>query len=88
MAVTTQNGSMVSEARLEEMAHMFERGEWPEGSTRVVRGRPLKLGEELVSVTFKIPASELSAMDARVKSEGISRSDYLRRLVGRDLAFA
>ena len=67
---------------------MFERGEWPAGETRVVRGRPLKFGEELAAVTFKIPRRELSEVDARAKHEGMSRSDYLRRLVDRDLALA
>ena len=53
-----------------------------------MRGRPLKFGEELASVTFKIPRRELSEVDARAKHEGMSRSDYLRRLVDRDLALA
>ncbi len=88
MPITTKNGSVVSDEQLEALAEMFERGEWPAGETRVVRGRPLKFGEELASVTFKIPRRELSEVDARAKHEGMSRSDYLRRLVDRDLALA
>lgn len=79
---------MASDEQFEALAEMFERGEWPSGETRIVRGRPLKLGEELASVTFKIPRRELTEVDARAKDEGISRSDYLRRLVDRDLALA
>lgn len=86
--ITTKNGSVVSDEQLEALAEMFESGEWPAGETRIVRGRPLKLGEELTSVTFRIPRRELTEMDARAKDEGISRSDYLRRLVDRDLALA
>lgn len=86
--ITTKNGSVVSDEQLEALAEMFESGEWPAGETRIVRGRPLKLGEELASVTFKIPRRELTEVDARAKDEGISRSDYLRRLVDRDLALA
>lgn len=56
MSITTKHDSVISDAQLEAMAEVFEAGEWPEGATRVVRGRPLKLDEELVSVTFKIPA--------------------------------
>lgn len=88
MPITTKNGSVVSDEQLEALAEMFERGEWPEGQTRILRGRPLKLGEELASVTFKIPRRELTEVDARAQNEGISRSDYLRRLVDRDLALA
>lgn len=88
MSITTKNGSVVSDEQLEALAEMFECGEWPEGETRIVRGRPLKFGEELASVTFKIPRRELSEVDARAKHEGMSRSDYLRRLVDRDLALA
>lgn len=88
MPITTKNGSVVSDEQLEALAEMFERGEWPVGETRVVRGRPLKFGEELASVTFKLPRRELSEVDARAKHEGMSRSDYLRRLVDRDLALA
>lgn len=86
--ITTKNGSVASDEQLEALAEMFESGEWPAGETRIVRGRPLKLGEELTSVTFKIPRRELTEMDARAKDEGISRSDYLRRLVACDLMTA
>ena len=86
MPITTKNGSVVSDEQLEALAEMFERGEWPAGETRVVRGRPLKFGEELASVAFKSPQRELFEMDARTERGGTSRSDYLRRLVDLDLA--
>lgn len=86
MTKWTSNGTAFTDEQLEEMAQMFERGEWPEGVTCIVRGRPLKFGEELASVTFKLPQRKLIEVDGRAKKEGISRSDYLRRLVDRDLA--
>lgn len=86
MAVTTKNGTVFTDEQLEELADMFERGEWPAGHSRVVRGRPLKLGEELASVTFRLPRRELAEVDARAKSNGMTRSDYLRHLVDAELA--
>lgn len=70
MSIATKNGSVVSDEQLEALVEMFERGEWPAGETRIVRGRPLKFGEELASVTFKIPRRELSEVDARAKHGG------------------
>lgn len=57
-------------------------GEW------VVRpqGRPSLCDEELVTIAFKVPASERRALDDRASSRGESRSEYLRSLVERDLA--
>lgn len=42
-------------------------------------------GEEMVTVTFKIPKSQLAAMDERARSLNEGRSDYLRGLVEKEL---
>lgn len=57
-------------------------GEW------VVRpqGRPSLCDEELVTIAFKVPASERRALDSKANSRGESRSEYLRGLVEKDLA--
>ncbi|MBQ9069375.1 MAG: hypothetical protein IJ131_10045 [Eggerthellaceae bacterium] len=88
MGVTTKNGTYLSDETLEEIAQAFERGEWPEGTTRILRGRPLILGEELQSVTYRDAKSKVAAMDKRAASLHMSRSDYLRDLVSKDLATA
>ena len=88
MAITTKNGVVITDEQMEALADMFERGEWPEGESRVVRGRPRMFGDELQSVTFKAPRRKVSALDRKAAEAGMSRSDYLRRLVDRDLARA
>lgn len=88
MAITTKNGVVITDEQMEALADMFERGEWPEGESRVVRGRPRMFGDELQSVTFKAPQRKVSALDRKAAEAGMSRSDYLRRLVDRDLARA
>ena len=83
-----KDGTIVPDSVIEEIADAFERGEWPGSETRILRGRPLKLGEQLQSVTYKDTVTRVSAMDRRAGDLGMSRSDYLRSLVGKDLAQA
>jgi predicted DNA binding CopG/RHH family protein len=45
-------------------------------------------GEELQSVTFKVPARKVEAIDRKAARLDVSRSDYLRSLVDKDLATA
>lgn len=54
----------------------------------VVAGRPLKFGEEMAQVGFKETVSKIEAINRRASALGMSRSDYLRQLVDRDLASA
>lgn len=85
MGIKTKSGIELSNEDLENIAEMFERGEWPEGESGVVVGRPLKLGEELRSVTFRVPVRKVDEIDKRASELNMSRSDYLRRLVDEDL---
>lgn len=48
-------------------------------------GRPLKFGEELKLVGFKLPERTIQLIDKRAASLGMKRSDYLRWLVNKDL---
>jgi hypothetical protein len=88
MSIATKNGIEISDEMLEEIAEAFEQGDWPGTESRIIRGRPLMLGEELQSVTFKAPARKVAAIDRRAASLEVSHSDYLRRLVDEDLACA
>jgi hypothetical protein len=86
MSITTKNGITLTDEMMEQIAEAFERGEWPGTESRVVQGRPLMLGEELQSVTFKAPARKVAALDEKAATLDMSRSDYLRRLLDNDLA--
>ena len=88
MSITTKNGIEITDEMMEEIADAFERGEWPGTESRIVKGRPLMLGEKLQSVTFKVPARKIEAIDRKAASIDVSRSDYLRSLVDKDLATA
>lgn len=91
MAVVTdddlKNAFGMSEAeiaRLHADGDSYESGEWPEGET-VLIGRPCVYGERMKSITYRDTEDEVRRMDERAKSLSMSRSDYLRYLVRKDL---
>jgi len=87
MSIMTKNGTVVTEEQLDEWAEACERGEYPGKPTgEIMVGRPLMFGEEMKPVTFKETASKIAAINARAAELDMSRSDYLRFLVDRDLA--
>lgn len=74
-------------ADLEISADGYDKGEWPEGQIRVM-GRPCLYDEKMKSITYRDTVEIISRMDDRAASLNMSRSDYLRDLVRRDLATA
>lgn len=79
----------VTEEQINEWAEACERGEYPgEPTGEILVGRPLRFGEELKPVTFKETAAKIAAINARAAELDMSRSDYLRFLVDKDLASA
>lgn len=76
----------VTEKQLDEWAEACERGEYPGKPTgEILVGRPLMFGEEMKPVTFKVPVAKVDRINARAAELDLSRSDYLRMLVDRDL---
>ena len=65
-------------------AQAYESGAWPEGET-VVIGRPSLFGCRMKSITYRDTEDEVRRMDERAESLSMSRSDYLRYLVRKDL---
>jgi len=88
MGIRTKNGVELTDEMIEQIADAFERGEWPGTESKIVQGRPLMFGEELQSVTFKVPVRKVAVLDSKAASLDMSRSDYLRRLLDKDLATA
>ncbi|MCL2806929.1 MAG: CopG family transcriptional regulator [Coriobacteriia bacterium] len=88
MSIKTKNGVELTDEMIEQIAKSFERGEWPGAKSKIVQGRPLMLGEDLQSVTFRVPIKKVAALDKRAASLSMSRSDYLRSLLDNDLLLA
>lgn len=74
-----------TEEQLNAMAEPFERGEWPEGKT-IPLGRPRLAEEEVRTVTFKLPLSQIRALDDLAKASGMTRSEAIRNAVKHELA--
>ena len=75
----------VTKAQLDALAAPFERGEWPEGRTTLL-GRSRLAEEEIRTVTFKLPVSQIAALDGLAENAGLTRSEALREAVRRELA--
>lgn len=84
----------VTEELLAKLEEEFGKGNWElvenlgPGVASIKIGRPPLCDEPLKSLSFKEPESKVLQIDQRCKGLGVSRSDYLRRLVEEDLARA
>ena len=78
----------ISASRLDEIEERAARGELPGEPGPVSAGRPLKFGTALKMVGYKEVPEIVEAIDRRAGSLGMTRSDYLRDLVRKDLARA
>jgi len=79
----------VTSEQLDVWEQAFARGELPGVAMgEIIVGRPLKFGETLQFVGFKDTPCKVKAMDERAAQLGMSRSDYLRNLVLKDLTTA
>jgi len=79
----------VTAKQIREWTKAAERGEYPGvPKGEILVGRPLLFGEELKPVTFKEPKAKVAAIDARARDLNMSRSNYLRSLVDKDLTAA
>lgn len=79
----------MSEEEVAREAAAFESGTWDRSEYGMPGvGRPTIFGEAMKPVTFKETPTVIAAIDDRASALGISRSDYLRTLVAKDLASA
>ena len=79
-----------TQEEVEEMmrsADAYDRGEWPEGTITLL-GRPTFFGERMKSVTFRETEATIMLMDAKASAMNMTRSDYLRYLVRKDIESA
>lgn len=78
-----------TEETLDAIAAEYESDEWDSSRLgKVKMGRPTLFDEPMRSVTFKESASTIKRIDERATSLRMTRSDYIRSLIDRDLASA
>lgn len=78
----------IDASKLDAIEESAARGELPGEPGPVSAGRPLKFGTALKMVGYKEVPETVEAIDRRAGSLGMTRSDYLRELVRKDLARA
>lgn len=84
MEFRTASGKIIGDAEFEDMAKDYELGAWT-GTGEVTIGRPKLYGEDMETVSFRIPRSRVVAVEAVTERLGISKSDFYRLAVDREL---
>ena len=77
----TEYNIELSEEQLEEIAAQHDSGTWPGHTSPPVPGRPRLYDEELETISFRLGASRIRAVDDAADKLGESRSRFLRRAV-------
>jgi uncharacterized protein YnzC (UPF0291/DUF896 family) len=76
----------ITAKEIERQSALWEAGEVVgEPVGEIIVGRPLKFGEQLYPIGFKETHSKIDIIDRRAADLGMSRSDYLRWVVDKDL---
>ena len=86
MEYRLKNGNVVDDDMLEEMAAEWEGGEWDGHLENVVVGLLKQEADDLATVSFRMPRSRVAAVEAATRVHGISKSEFYRRAVDRELA--
>ena len=87
MEYTLNDGSVVNDDLLEEMAAEWESGEWEGHLENVTVGVPKEAAQDdMTVVSFRMPKTRVEAVDAVTKRLGMSKSDFYRQAVDRELA--
>mgnify|MGYP002627382709 FL=1 len=77
----------LTEDEIGTIADAYESDEWDASHLgRVSPGRPSLYDEPMRSVTFKESEQVIAAMDSKARLLRMSRSNYIRSLIARDLA--
>ncbi len=86
MKVTRADGKVIDEKEFDKMAREYEEGSFKGKFGKATMGRP-RIDEEVgVAVGFRLPYSKILTLDERAASKGETRSEFLRRLVEKELA--
>ena len=76
----------ITEDEMERIGQEYENDTWDERAlTNVTVGRPALSSEPTKTMSFKIEQSTYKAVDNKASLLGISKSEYVRKLIDRDL---
>jgi len=76
----------VTDEQLDQEAKEYENGTWDAPLGKLVMGRPSLADEEVKPVTFRLPLSQILALDEKASAQGDTRSEALREAIKEYLA--
>lgn len=86
MKYETKEGIILTDDDLETMAAEYESGEWEGHLENVVVNVPkTEKTDELEVVSFRLPKSRIAAIEAAIANHGMSKSEFYRKAVDREL---
>lgn len=85
MEFTKKDGTPITDDMLDAMAAEYENGTWS-GHGEITMGRPKLYDEDMETVSFRIPRSRIVAVEAVTKRNGMSKSEFYRRAIDKELA--
>lgn len=80
MTYVAENGIELTDELLDAMAAEYESGDWS-GVGKVSPGRPRAYGEEMATVSFRIPRSRVVAIEEVARKRGETKSDFFRNAI-------
>ena len=86
MEYIAENGQVLTDEMLDKMAKRYEDGTWSGKMGKLVVGRPSLADEDVKSISFRLPVSKISIMDARAANRGETRSEFIRSVIETELA--
>ena len=84
MEFKTADGTVLNDSALNAMAKEYEDGTWS-GVGEVTMGRPKLYDEDMETVSFRLPRSRIAVIEAVTKRKGMSKSEFYRQAVDREL---
>jgi hypothetical protein len=85
MSITLKNGKTITDDELDAMAEPWETGTWTGHLGKVHRGRPSLCEGDVETISFKLPVSQVESIDDIAKQHGISRSEFIRDAIDKEL---
>lgn len=86
MTYQTEHGAEIFDESLEKRAQAYAAANYPGKPEKIVSGRPMLCDEDLQSVSFKLPVSQVDMLDRKAMARGCKRSELLREAVESYLA--
>ena len=80
MDFVTHDGRVLDDAALDSMAREYESETWS-GVGEISAGRPKIYDEDMETVSFRLPKSRISAIEAYVAHHGGSKSQFFRQAI-------